>query len=107
MAAESGLDLITVIVERGEADNAVKNALDAGAQGATISLGRGTGVRQRLGVLGLMIQPEKELVLIVTHRDITDTVFDAVVKAARLDEPARGFAYVQEVSRATGFVPES
>ena len=104
MQDDNKLDLITAVVERGEADKAVKAALEAGAHGATILIGRGTGVRQRLGVLGLMIQPEKEIILIVAHREVTNVVFDALIEAAKLEEPARGFAYVQEVARATGFV---
>ena len=104
MQNDKNLDLITVVVERGEADKAVKAALEAGAHGATILTGRGTGVRQRLGVLGLMIHPEKEIILIVTHREATDVVFDVLTKAAKLEEPSRGFAYVQEVTRAEGFV---
>ena len=103
MTEEQGFDLITTIVERGEADRVTRAALQAGAPGATIVPGRGTGVRQRLGVLGWAIQPEKEVILIVTPRGITETVFQALVQAARLEESGRGFANVHPVSRAARF----
>src|SRR3972149_2065031 len=103
MAEEQEYDLITTVVEQGEADRVVRAALEAGAPGATILDGRGTGVRQRLGALGWTIKPEKEIILIVTPREITDAVFQTLVKAARLEESGRGFAYVHEVSKAAGF----
>ncbi len=44
------LDLITAIVERGIANDSVEAAFQADAHSATLLLGRGTGVRQRLGI---------------------------------------------------------
>ncbi len=95
--------LITCVVVRGAADAVVKAAMDAGAQGATTFYARGTGVRQRLGLLGNLISPEKEVVLVVTQESITDSVFDAVVAGAHLEEPGKGFAWVQKLERAVGF----
>lgn len=48
-----------------------------------------------------------EVILIVTRKDETQAVFDTVVKAARLAEPGRGFAYVQPVQQAVGFLGAS
>jgi len=45
------LKLITCIVQRGKADKAVDAALKAGAEGATMYYARGTGVKQRLGMM--------------------------------------------------------
>lgn len=98
------LNLITCIVQRGEADKVVKAALNAGAQGATVYYGKGTGVRQKLGLLGALIIPEKEIILLVTKDSETDAVFDTVVKTARLEEPAKGFAFVHKLDRAVGFL---
>ena len=75
------LDLITCIVQRGKAEKVIDAALLAGAPGATYYYGRGTGVRQKLGVLSKLIVPEKEIILIVTKKNQTDAVFDAVIKA--------------------------
>ncbi len=102
--SENKFDCITIIVQRGQADKIVKGALSAGAQGATIFFGRGTGVRERVKLLGITINPEKEVILIVTPKEITDAVFETVVKIGKLNEPGQGFAYVQEVSRCIGFI---
>lgn len=101
------LNLITCIVQRGKAETVVDAALKAGAPGATYYYGRGTGVRQKLGtILSKLIVPEKEIILIVTKEDQTDTVFEAVIKAARLDSKGQGFAYIHKIDRAIGFLED-
>ncbi|MEW6500239.1 MAG: P-II family nitrogen regulator [Thermodesulfobacteriota bacterium] len=97
-------NLITCIVQRGEADKVVDAAIEAGAEGATIYFGRGTGVRQKLGFAGRFIKAEKEIILIVTKVEETDAVFNAVVRAARLDQKGQGFAFLHRLDRAVGFL---
>lgn len=97
-------NLITCIVQRGEADKVVNAAIDAGAEGATLYYGRGTGIRQQLGFAGKFIKAEKEIILIVTKKEQTEAVFDAVVKAAGLNEKGRGFAFLHKLDRAVGFL---
>jgi len=100
------LNLITCIVQRGKADKVVDAALLAGAPGATYFYGRGTGVRQKLGVLAKFIVPEKEIIQIVVKENQTDKVFDAIVKAGNLDKKGQGFAYVHKIDRAIGFLED-
>ena len=96
--------LVTCIVERGRAERIADEAIRAGAQGATIYQAQGKGVRERLAALGRLIDPEKEVILIVTKKGQTRSVSDTVVKAARLHEPGKGFAFIQPVQQAVGFV---
>lgn len=96
--------LITCIVERNKADHVVDEAIKSGAQAATVFNARGKGVKERLGFLGKFIQHEKEVILIVTKEAQTQTVFDAVIIAAKLNELGKGFAYVQPVEQAFGFI---
>ena len=103
---KSNPKLITCIVQRGKADKVVEAAMAAGAQGATISFGRGMGVRERLGLGGLFIRPEKEIIYIVTKQEESEAVMAAVVKAARLKEKGQGFAFLHELDQAIGFVEE-
>ena len=97
-------NLITCIVQRGEADKVVDAARKAGAEGATIFYGRGVGVRDTLGIRGRFIKPEKEIILIVTKPEQTDAVFEAVVKGAKLDKKGKGFAFLHSLDRAIGFL---
>jgi nitrogen regulatory protein PII len=101
----SKLKSITCIVESGMAPEVVKAALIAGAEGATIYFGVGTGVRQRMGVEGKLINPDKDIITIVTDDVKVDKIFNAMVEKGRLKEPAKGFAYIQNVEKAIGFLP--
>ena len=96
--------LITAVVQRGKADAPVQAAIKAGAQGATIVFGRGQGVRERLGLLGLAIQPEKEVILIVVEERLLDRVLTAMVRAGNLDQHGVGFVYVTPVERTIGLL---
>lgn len=102
--ADTNPTMITCIVQRGEANKVIDAAVKAGAEGATIFYGRGTGIREKLGFAGRFIQPEKEIILIVTKREQTDAVFDAVVNAANLTKQGQGFAFLHTLDRAVGFL---
>ena len=94
--------LITCVVQRGKADKICKAAMAAGAAGATVFFARGMGIRERLGLLGLAIAPEKEVILIVAARTEVDAIFRALVHAGHLETPGYGIAFVTEVSHVAG-----
>ena len=98
------LKLITAIVQRGKADKPVRAAIDAGAPAASIFFARGQGIRERLGLLGLAIQPEKEVILIVLEQRLLNQVLVAMIKAGNLDQPGVGFVFVTPVEFAVGHV---
>lgn len=97
--------LITCIVQRGLADQVVQAAQDAGAQGATVYYARGGGVRERLGILGLAVEVEKEVINIVVAADHVDRVFQRMYVAGKLDTPGMGFLYVTPLEKAGTFIP--
>ena len=96
--------MIMAILQRGRADRAVKAAIRAGAQAATVFFGRGLGIRERLGLLGLAIQPEKEIVVIVVDERYVDRIIEAMVKGSRIDQPGVGFLFVTPVDRVVGLL---
>ena len=96
---EHNLKVIWGIVQRGKADRPVQAALRAGAQSPTVSFGRGMGVRQRMGILGLAIQEEKEIIAVVVEDHLMDGVLRAMVRAGNLDQPGVGFLFVLPVDQ--------
>ena len=98
--------LITAIVQRGAADMVVQVAQEAGAQGATIFHAHGTGVRQkRLGILGLTINAEKEVIYIVVPSDQADLVFERIFVSAKMDTPGMGILWMTPIHRMATHVP--
>lgn len=100
--SESKAELIMCVVQRGHADQVAKGAVQAGARGATIFFARGMGAREQLGLLGLAIVPEKEVVMIVCREGETDKLFDAVVEAGHLHTPGMGIACVLPIRKSAG-----
>lgn len=98
--------LVTCVVQKGMADRIVRACRDAGAQGATVYYARGTGVRERLGVLGVAVEAEKEVVNIVVATDQVDRIVEVMYLTGKLDTPGMGFLYVTPLEQAATHVPE-
>lgn len=97
--------LITCIVQRDVADTIIDAARQAGAQGATIHFARGTGIRERLGVLGFAVEVEKEVINIVVSNDQVDRVFEKIYLAGQLDTPGMGIMYITPLEKAATYIP--
>ena len=98
--------LITAVVQRGLADMVVQVAQNAGAQGATIFHAHGTGIRQkRLGILGLTINAEKEVIYIVASSEQADAIFERIFAAAKIDTPGMGILWMTPLEKMATYVP--
>ena len=97
--------LITCIVQRGIADDIIAAAREAGAQGATVHYAKGTGIRERLGILGVAVEVEKEVINIVVSSEQADKVFEKIYIAGRLDTPGMGMVYITPLDKAATYVP--
>jgi len=98
--------LITCIVQRGRAQDVLKAAQAAGAQGATIHYGHGHGVHELLGVLSVAIDTEKEVLNILVPSDLSDVVFEKMSIAGHLDTPGMGMIYSTRVEKAATYIPQ-
>jgi nitrogen regulatory protein P-II 1 len=98
------LALIISIVRNGWGDRVLQASCQAGSEGCTIVLGRGVGVHEKQKILGIPIEPEKEIVLSLTYPDKTEAVLEAIVQAGELEKPGTGIAFVVPVERLTGVV---
>ncbi|MCB0419858.1 MAG: P-II family nitrogen regulator [Bdellovibrionales bacterium] len=98
--------LITCIVEKGQADRIVAAAREAGATGATVFYARGSGVRERLGLLGVAVEVEKEIINIVVSSEQADYIFEKMYLAGQLDTPGKGFIYITPLEKCATFIPE-
>jgi nitrogen regulatory protein P-II 1 len=106
MVVLTDVSLITAIVQRGKADLLVRSAQEAGAQGASIHYAHGRGVRERLGVWGLAVEAEKEVINIIVSSDQVDRVFERLYVVGEFDTPGMGFMWVTPVEKAASFISE-
>ena len=99
------VSMITCMVQRGIADKIVAAAQEAGATGATIYYARGEGVRERLGILALAVEAEKEVIIIAVADDQADHIFERMYIAGELDTPGMGFMYMTRLDKAATHIP--
>jgi len=96
------VSMITCIVQRGIADKIVAAAQEAGA---TIYYARGEGVRERLGILALAVEAEKEVIIVAVADDQADHIFERMYIAGELDTPGMGFIYMTKLDKAATHIP--
>jgi len=94
--------LIISIVKRGWGEKVLDASLKAGAEGGTIIIGRGVGMHEQHKILGLAIEPEKEIVLTGVSPEQADHVLEAICAECALEEPGAGIAFILPVERVVG-----
>ena len=103
----SEANLITCVLQTGLAEGVLDAAKNCGAQGATISYARGTGIRERMGLLGVTIDEQKEVIRIIVSEEQADRVFEAMYLAGGLDTPGKGIMFMTKLDRVATYIPES
>ncbi len=101
---ESEISLIVTVVNKGWGDTALEASMKAGAEGGTILMGRGIGVHEKMKILGICVEPEREVVLSVTYPDKKEAILQEIVSAADLEKPGAGIAFVVPVEKVVGVV---
>ena len=98
---------ITCVVQNNLAETVLDAAKNSGAQGATINYARGTGVRERLGLLGVTIDEQKEVIRIIVSEDQADLIFEAMFLAGKLDTPGKGIMFMTKLDRVATYIPDT
>ncbi|MDH5716092.1 MAG: hypothetical protein OEZ22_00470 [Spirochaetia bacterium] len=94
---QMNLQLITCVCQRGKADIIAAAAVREGAAAPIIQFGEGKGVRDRMGLLKIAVNPEKEIIHVVVDEMESDRIFDAMVEAGQLFAPGMGFIYTTQI----------
>lgn len=90
-------ELICVIANSGFADDIMHAARDAGAKGGTIIKARGTGTEEDSSFFGITIVPEKEMLMILSRKDESGPILDAVRNCSCLSTPGMGIVFCMPV----------
>jgi len=93
---------ITVIVDKGKAEDVIDAATKAGSKGGTIINARGSGIHETSKLFSMDIEPEKEIVIILSEKDKTEEIVSLIRKELEVDKPGNGIIYVQDVNKTYG-----
>ena len=100
--------LITIVVQSGLVETILKAARDIGANIGSIShTAKGIGIRERLGILGLAIETEKDVISLIVSTEQRDAVLDYLFRSAGLDTPGRGYIYITPLEKVAAYIPDS
>ena len=94
--------LIITIVNRGNAGDVIDAAKAAGSKGGTIINARGSGIHETQRLFNMDIEPEKEMVMILSKEDITDSIVESIRIALEIDQPGNGIIFIQDVNQTYG-----
>ncbi len=95
-------ELIIIIVKKGKSDLVVKTAQELGAKGSTVINGRGSSVHETKKIFGIIIEPEKEIILIVVNKGKSDEILNKIVDKTDLNKPGEGIGFVLDVEKVVG-----
>ncbi|MBI3970003.1 MAG: hypothetical protein HY332_01830 [Chloroflexi bacterium] len=101
---DTGPRLIVGVVERGGADRAVSAAIRAGAQAATVFIGRGTDSEQHVGASGLAVRSEKEVIVTVVGAPIANDVVQAIAQSSTSSTDNADYVAKMPVARVVGLL---
>ena len=95
-------EVITVVVDKGRAENVIEVATKAGSKGGTIINARGSGIHETMKLFSMDIEPEKEIVMILSEKETTDTIVSSIREQLKIDEPGNGIIFTVDVNKAYG-----
>lgn len=94
--------VITSIVDKGKAEDVIEAASKAGSKGGTIINGRGSGIHETSKLFSMDIEPEKEIVIILSEISMTEQIVTSIRETLNVDEPGNGIIYIQDTNKTYG-----
>lgn len=94
--------LIMVVVKRGFADIVMEAAKSEGARGGTVIHARGTSTAETQNFMGISIEPEKDLLLILVNEDKRTAIMKAINDKAGLNLAGNGLIFAVPVDEIIG-----
>ena len=88
--------------DKGKAEDVIDAATAAGSKGGTIINGRGSGIHETSRLFFMDIEPEKEIVLILSEKKNSEAIVSSIREKMEIEKPGKGIIFVQEVSRVYG-----
>ena len=95
-------ELICCIVNSGFSDDVMDAAREIGARGGTVVRARGTANAEAEKLFNIVVQPEKEIVLILVDKALKNDILHALYKKVGLSTPSQGIAFAMPVTSVVG-----
>ena len=94
--------LILSSVKPDYTDIVVNAGKSAGATGATIIGGRGTGIHEAKSFFGLTLEAQTDIILFLVEEHLVDDILESISSAGEFKKPGTGIAFVVPVDKVIG-----
>ncbi|HBR34400.1 MAG TPA: hypothetical protein DD734_07195 [Firmicutes bacterium] len=105
MELKEPYDLVVAIVNRGHSELVMEAAKGAGATGGTLLHALGLGSKEAEKFLGIAIQSEKDVILILTPRENKAAIMEQIAHEAGMHTAGKGICFSLPVNTALGLEP--
>lgn len=95
-------EAIFVIVDKGKGEFVIDAAKKAGSKGATLINARGSGIHETSKLFSMEVEPEKEIILVLSESTGVEKIIDAVSTECKIEEPGNGILFTCDVTRTLG-----
>lgn len=102
MESDKEYELIVLIVSEGYASKAMDAAKRVGANGGTLINGIGLGSEEATKFLGITIEPEKDVVLVIVPKDEKKKIMKEITDEVGLSHEGRGVCFSMPVDNVVG-----
>ncbi len=102
MIFKRDMSLIVSVVDSGFSTKVIDASKLAGADGATVLQGRGTGIHENTTFMGVGIQPGKDIVLIIVAKSHRKNIMKEIVRACNLATEGKGLTFCVPIDELAG-----
>ena len=104
MKGNNDYHLIITVTNEGNADKVMNLAKKNGANGGTLLKGRGMGGKSNFKFFNITIEPEKDVLLIVCHKDVKNKIMEAILEKDGINTEARGMCISLPIDNIVGLI---
>lgn len=95
-------EAIFIIVDKGLSDDVLEVAEEAGSKGGTVIHGRGSGSEEKEKLFNIEIEPEKDIILILSKVEESVKIVKSIKKLLDICKPGAGIVFTLDVNKTLG-----
>ena len=100
-------EVVFCIVNEGFSEAVMDAAREAGATGGTVLNARGTASVEAEKKFGIIVEPQKEIVMILVDTKIKEAVLKNLYEEVGLQTAGQGIAFTMPVAEVVGLTPHA
>ncbi|MFY9902535.1 MAG: P-II family nitrogen regulator [Trichococcus sp.] len=93
---------IVTVVDKGMIDRVFESARSEESYCGTVIAGRGSGMHENKKLFNLALEPEKEILLVLTQAEHSEKIINQIEEAANITAPGNGILFGLNINRVHG-----